>query len=157
MQGYSPELELLLWHMRDYNGPVYVGSYVSGAADCVRLRDGRLHAFQAGVFPVLLAGPGYILAGRSLGRTLLALCGASIEAAPAQVINLNSGKTLARYVEIKPHDEIRPTTIRDVDASGFRAWHFRNEALFVTKPVMIALHKKRFQGLEFSPGFSRWC
>jgi hypothetical protein len=143
------------WDEFAASGPFCVFSRVKERAYCIRLRDGRFYDHRPGVFPDLLLTPQNILTSDALATVLQGACGNSVELLPAEVIDLQSKKLLARYVEVKPHDEITPSTVRQVDASGARAWHFHNAYLFVTKQVARAMQDAGFADvLEFSPGFA---
>jgi hypothetical protein len=146
------ESVMFLHHLGNYAGPIHV--YFRGpSAQCVRLKDGRLHVYQRGVFPDLLDGPGYILASRALADVLLSSCGLSVQIVPAQVIHLPTGESLAEYFEILPHDEVTPQTAKTVDATGGRAWHFNKSHLFVTTQAALELQRSGFQSLQFERGF----
>jgi hypothetical protein len=141
------------WNLQDYHGPLQVHMDVRNRAKCIRLKDGRLHVYETGAFPILLTGPDYILVDHALGKILQASCGQSIQITPIEIINVNSGSSLASYLDVKAAEEITPKTIANVDSSGSRAWHFMNSHLFVTKPVMDAIHEEGISGLMFYPGF----
>jgi hypothetical protein len=135
--------------------PLCVSSRAKGRARCIRLRDGRFYDHVPGNFADLLLTPQNILVSDALATVLKRSCGASADFLPAEVIDLQSKKLLARYVEVRPHDELTPSTVRLVDPSGARAWHFHNAYLFVTSDVARAMGSAGFaEVLTFSPGFA---
>jgi hypothetical protein len=148
---------MLIHHLRDYSGPIHVCSHAMNAARCVRLQDGRFHVFQAGSFSDLMDGPDYILLSPALAESLRRSCGSSLDIVPAQVIDVRTGRSLAQLLEVRPHEELTPETLRTVDATGSRAWHFRKSHLFVTKQVVLELQQARLGSLQFSPGFTEFA
>ena len=155
----TPPIEsiMFLHHMKDFTGPFHVWSRES-AASCVRLKDGRMHVYRPGSFPDLLDGPEYILASHALADALREACGASMEVAPVEVINVATGeKKSQHYFDILPHEEVTPEAVRTVDATGKRAWHFRKSHLFVTGKVVLELQSAGFTSLQFEPGFRAFC
>jgi hypothetical protein len=138
-----------------YAGPVHVWS--DGLrARCVRLGDGCFHVFQRGDFTDLLDGPDYILAVPRLAAALRTLCPSTVEIVPAQVVNIQSGQSLASYEEVRAREEITPGMIETVDAQGDRAWHFKRRHLFVTKHVALLLRRRGFPSRGYSRGFSEF-
>jgi hypothetical protein len=155
--GLPVESIMFLHHLGGYAGPIHVSSDASCPAQCVRLKDRRLHVWRRGNFPDLLNGPNYILARPALAKVLQTCCASSVEFAPAQVINVQTGRQLAKYYEVLPHDEVTPRTIGNVDSSGVRAWHYRKSYLYVTKRVALELQRRRFRALQYEPGFFGFC
>ena len=125
----------------------------NGYAQCVRLRDGRLHVFQPGSFPPFLTGHQFILADQELAHVLHRLCGPALEVAPVDVIHYPTEKLLAKYLDIRPTAEVTPATVRQVDASGTGAWHFAHSHLFVTQQVAADLQAIGYGRLRYSDGF----
>ena len=127
-----------------------------GLLRCVRLSDGRFHLVRGGQLVDLFSGGNHILVSETLASVLRTVCAHCIEFRPTELVQIAEGEKLGNYYELLPHHEFTPDD-RDVDASDFHAWHFRQGNLFVSPKVAEILQERGFQDLSFSPGFTEFA
>lgn len=136
--------------MNAEDGPFFVHSTDGERLGCTRWADGRFHVFERGRFTDLLWAD-YILAVPRLAAVLKQSCGTTLEIKPTQLVNVVTGHVWGEYCEVQPAEELDLQNFRDVERSGRRAWHVRENYLFVTSRVADDLIAAGFDSLTFMP------
>lgn len=137
----------------DYSDPFHIYSLEVQTLSCARQSDGRFHVCQPGIAPIIVTGYEHILIKDPVFSVLQELCSDSAEFKEATVMQVVKGDTFEGYYEVIPHEEVTPETIKKVDGSGCKLWHFNKKYLFVSNAVRNELFKLNNQNLSFTPGF----
>src|SRR5215204_5340808 len=141
----------------EFEWPAYTPQHVvakNGTRRCVRLKDGRFHLVQPGPLVPLFSGGNHIVASETFAAVLRETCAHSVDLRETEVVQLATGETFGRYYEVRPHEEIFPENINQVQVSGCHVWHFRHGELFVSPSLAELVRQRGITELIFSPSFT---